>query len=66
MEPVKKKEKILRRIIEKSLRENFIVHDAEGTLSASVGEVVDEVTEALLHHPDFLFKFSVRRNKKEQ
>jgi hypothetical protein len=42
-----KKEKIFRNIIEQSLKENFIVHDANETICASVGEIVDAVVESL-------------------
>jgi len=66
METAKEKENVLRRIIEKTLRENFIVHDADGTLSASVREIVDVIAESLLHNPDFSFDLSVRMNRKEQ
>lgn len=41
------KGKMLRNIIEESLKENFIVHDADETICASVGEIVDAVVESL-------------------
>jgi len=66
IEAVKEKEKNIRHIIEKSLKYNFIVHDADGTLSASVREIVDVIAESLLHNPNFSFDLSVRMNKKEQ
>jgi len=65
IEAVKEKEKNIRRIIEKSLKYNFILHDADGTLSASVREIVDVLAESLLHNPNFLFDISVRMNRKE-